>query len=122
MGKRRSVKKRVIAIRKTLKLNQHEFAERLGIRGTALSMIESGKNSLTEKNIKLICMTFNVNEQWLRNGTGAMFAAAASPLENELFEIYRGLMPETQQALLQLAKQLLKTQRRLARKPEKRER
>jgi transcriptional regulator with XRE-family HTH domain len=107
------MKDRVIAIRKTLKLNQTEFAKRLGMKSTSLSMVELGNNAVTEKNIKLICMLFNVNENWLRTGAGEMFSQAASPYETEFFDIYKGLMPETQQALLQFARELLATQRKL---------
>jgi transcriptional regulator with XRE-family HTH domain len=105
------MKDRIRAIRKALKLSQSEFAERIGIKGTALSMVELGKNTLTEQNIKLVCMTFNVNDIWLRTGEGEMFAV--SPHKKEFFEIYRELMPETQQALLRLAQDLLETQKKL---------
>ena len=103
------MKERIRAIRKALKLNQVEFAERLGMKSTALSMIEVGENPLTEKNIRLICMTFNVNEKWLRTGKGEMFAA--SPYEQDFFKLYNNLLPETQEALLRLAKDLLKIQK-----------
>ena len=105
------MKERIRAIRKVLKLNQREFAERLGMQGTNLSMIEVGDNVLTEKNIKLVCMTFNVSENWLRTGKGEMFTA--SPYEKEFFEIYGNLLPETQETLLRLAKDLLITQKKL---------
>jgi transcriptional regulator with XRE-family HTH domain len=110
--------KRLIALRKTLKLSQAELAERLGLKGNALSMVEQGRNCLTEKNIKLICMVFNVNERWLRAGEGEMFNPANTPYETEFFEIYKGLLPETQRALLQFAKTLLETQKKLTGKPE----
>jgi transcriptional regulator with XRE-family HTH domain len=112
------MKDRVAAIRKALKLRQTEFAKRLGMRSTSLSSIEVGDNTLTEKNIKLICMLFNVDETWLRTGVGEMFSPAASPYETEFFHIYKGLMPETQQALLQFARELLATQKRLLNKPD----
>jgi transcriptional regulator with XRE-family HTH domain len=105
------MKDRIQALRKALKLNQVEFAKRLGMKRTALSMIEVGSNTLTDKNIKLICMTFNVNEEWLRTGRGDMFNA--SPYETEFFDIFEDLMPETQQALVNLAKKLLETQKKL---------
>jgi transcriptional regulator with XRE-family HTH domain len=105
------MKDRLLAIRKALKLNQVEFGERIGLKKSAFSMIESGANTLTEQNIRLICMTFNVNDTWLRTGEGEMFAA--SPYEKEFFEIYKDLMPETQQALLHLARELLETQKKL---------
>lgn len=109
---------RMIKIRKTFKLTQREFADRLGIKRNAVSMIEVGNNSLTDKNIKLICMVFNVNEEWLRTGIGGMFIVEPNPYEEEFFTIYRDLMPETQQSLFDLAKQLLKTQKKLLAKPD----
>jgi transcriptional regulator with XRE-family HTH domain len=107
------MKDRMVAVRKALSLNQGEFAERLGMKRTSLSMVELGNNALTEKNIKLICMQFNVNESWLRSGEGEMFSQAASPYETEFLDIYKDLMPETQQALLRFARELLATQRKL---------
>jgi transcriptional regulator with XRE-family HTH domain len=104
------MRERIRALRKTLNLNQKEFAEQLGMRSTTLSMIEVGDNALTEKNVKMVCMTFNVNENWLRTGKGEMFAA--SPYEKEFVDIYCGLLPETQKALLQLAKDLLVIQKK----------
>ena len=106
------MKERILAVRKALKINQKEFAERVGMKRTTLSMIEVGDNPLTEKNIKLICMTFNVSENWLRTGRGEMFAS--SPYEKEFFAIYDSLLPETQKALLRLAKDLLITQKKLS--------
>ena len=102
------MKERILAVRKALKLNQKEFAQQLRMNRTTLSMIEVGDNALTEKNIKLVCMTFNVNENWLRTGKGEMFSA--SPYEKEFFDIYNSLSPELQKALLRLAKDLLATQ------------
>jgi transcriptional regulator with XRE-family HTH domain len=102
---------RITEIRKELDMNQEEFASRLGLKRTALSMIESGSNTLTDKNIKLICLTLNVSEAWLRTGKGPMFEA--SPYEAEFFSIYKNLLPETQKALLKFAKDLLKTQKKL---------
>jgi transcriptional regulator with XRE-family HTH domain len=104
------MKDRIIAIRKTLKFSQGEFAARLGMKRAALSMIELGTNALTDKNIKLICMTYNVNEQWLRTGTGEMFTA--SPFEQEFFTIYKDLLPVSQKVLIQLAKELLGAQKK----------
>ena len=49
-----------------------KFGEPLGLKKSALSLIESGKNALTEQNIKAICREYNVNEDWLRTGEGEM--------------------------------------------------
>lgn len=65
--------KRVAILRKALKMNQKDFAESLAINQPALSMIENGQRDLSEKNIKIICMTYKVSQEWLLNGTGEMF-------------------------------------------------
>ncbi len=65
---------RVRALRKELSLSGEKFGERLGVGKTAISLIESGKNNITEQMIKSICREFNVNEIWLRTGVGEMFA------------------------------------------------
>lgn len=64
---------RVKLLRKTLDLTMEKFGDRLGVKKNSISQIESGKNSLTEQMIKSICREFDVDEEWLRNGTGSMF-------------------------------------------------
>lgn len=102
---------RLKQIRKTLKLNQTNFAKYLSLTQTAYSMIESGVNPLSDRHIKLIHAAFNVNEHWLRTGEGDMFLS--SPYEKEFTEIFSSLMPPTQQYLLLMARELLKTQQKL---------
>ncbi len=98
-------------LRKKMKLTQAEFAKHLGITQTAYSMIENGYRPLAQKYIKVICSTFNVSEQWLVDGTGEMFHS--SPYEKELISIYSYLTEASQQYLLTMAKELLKTQEQL---------
>ena len=100
---------RIRFVRRTLGLNQREFARQIGLTQTALSMIELEKVALTEKNIKLICATFAVNEDWLRTGKGEMFGAE-SPYEKELLETFGKLTVDTQEFILEMARDLLKRQ------------
>ena len=102
---------RIKLVRKSLSLNQRKFARQIGLTQTALSMIELGKSVLTERNIKLICTTFNVDEDWLRTGQGKMFGFK-SPYEKELLEIYGKLTPDTQEFILEMAHSLLKRQKK----------
>jgi transcriptional regulator with XRE-family HTH domain len=106
------MKDRLKLIRKTLKLNQTEFAKQIGLTQTSLSMIESGNSALTEKHIKLICVIFDVSKSWLRTGFGEMFSLKIMG-ENELLEIFRSLLPVTREALLNVGRQLMKTQEKL---------
>ena len=102
---------RLRELRKTLKLNQTNFAKQLGMTQTAYSMIENGNNPLSDRHIKVICSSFNVNENWLRTGEGDLFSS--SPYEKEFTEIFGNLAPATQQYLLLMAKELLNTQEKL---------
>lgn len=63
---------RVKEVRKSNNLTMEKFGVRLGVTKTAISLIESGKNNLTDANIKLICTEFGINEKWLRTGEGDM--------------------------------------------------
>ena len=102
-----SILDRIRLARKNLHLNQVEFAERIGLTQTALSMIELGKTALTEKNIKLICATFAIDEEWLRTGKGKMFGSI-SPYEKELLTTFAKLTPDTQEFILEMAQSLLR--------------
>ncbi|MBU5331447.1 helix-turn-helix transcriptional regulator [Anaerocolumna aminovalerica] len=64
---------RVKTLRKTLKLSQEEFGRRLGIKKSSVSLIESGRNNLTDSMVKLICKEFNVSHLWLTVGKGNIF-------------------------------------------------
>lgn len=66
---------RIKELRKTLKLTQQEFADRLNIKRGAIANYEVGRNEPIDAVISLICKEFNVNEEWLRDGTGEMFRA-----------------------------------------------
>lgn len=65
--------KRLKELRSKLGLSQAAFAEKIGIKQTSYSDIETGRRELTERNLNLICKEFNVDENWLRNGEGSMF-------------------------------------------------
>ena len=100
---------RIRLVRKALSIKQGDFANRIGLSQNAVSMSELGKTALTDKNIKLICATFAVDENWLRNGTGEMFGPA-SPYEKELLTVFGKLTVDTQEFILEMAQNLLERQ------------
>ncbi len=61
-------------IRLKLKLSQEDMGNKIGVTNATISRLEKGVNNFTERMITSICREFNVNEEWLRNGTGEMFA------------------------------------------------
>ena len=118
---------RIKALRKKMKLTQQEFADKLNIKRGAVANYEIGRNEPIDAVISLICKTFHVNEEWLRNGIGEMFedvpeedekAAFVSSLldaENDPFytiieEIMRTfdqLSPKSQEAIRDFSGKLL---------------
>ena len=67
------MKDRIKKLRKELDLTQQEFADKIGISRGNIGAYEVGKNAPSDAVISLICTKFNVNENWLRTGTGEMF-------------------------------------------------
>ncbi len=85
-----SINERVKTVRKELNLTMEKFGQRLGITKVAISLIESGKNSLTEQNIKSICREFNVDYMWLTTGEGEMFSESDDDLLETIDRIMLG--------------------------------
>lgn len=64
---------RIKQIRKALHLSQDDFGKKLGVTRGVITNIELNKTEPKPLFIKLICETFEVNEDWVVNGTGEMF-------------------------------------------------
>lgn len=69
---------RLRLIRKALGMTQEQLAQRLGVGKTALSMIETGKARLSNRNKSFLVQEFNVSPEWLESGEGEMFNADPS--------------------------------------------
>ena len=69
---------RLKLIRKALGLTQEQLAQRLGVGKTALSMVETGKARLSNRNKNILVQEFNVSPEWLETGNGEMFNADPS--------------------------------------------
>jgi len=65
---------RLKRLRKELDLTQEAFASRIGSVQNTITGYESGRRNPSAPVISLICREFDVNEEWLRSGTGEMFA------------------------------------------------
>lgn len=72
------MKNRIKALRKALKLSQTEFAQKLGMTMQGIQKWEYGTVEIKLSSLNLISQTFNVNPDWLLNGTGEMFIGDAS--------------------------------------------
>lgn len=112
------MKNRIKQIRKEKNLTQVEFGERIGVKGNTITNYETGLRNPTDAVILSICREFNVNEDWLRNGTGDIykekdgsFTELLSELEESdddfiksLITVYMGLDEDSKSALRKIAK------------------
>lgn len=111
---------RIRKLRKQLNLTMEKFGQKLGVKKNTVSQWESGANSLTDQMFKSICREFNVNEEWLRNGTGEMLKPAPSDeldmlaykyhlseADYVMIEKFVSLRPETRQAVFNYMKDVV---------------
>lgn len=115
------MKDRIRQLRKELGLNQTEFGERIGVKQTTIAGYETGAKNPMESVVVSICREFNVNEEWLRNGTGKMFVEAKEnsivakatmllgekdPLFEAFIDTYSKLTPKNREILQQFMSDL----------------
>lgn len=80
MKKIETIQDRLKYIRKNIaKLNQIEFGKKIQLNSNSIvSQLEKGTRNITDRTINDICREFNINEEWLRNGTGEIFKEKSS--------------------------------------------
>lgn len=69
---------RIKLIRKALGMTQTQLAQYFGIGKAALSMIETGRAALSNRNRNILIQDLNVNPDYLETGSGEMFNADPS--------------------------------------------
>ena len=88
---------RLKIIRLKLKLTQDDFAKKINVTRSAISNYEKGTRNIMNRVIADICREFNVNEEWLRHGTGEMFIQninnnqGGTLMDNELLNILKSI-------------------------------
>ena len=79
---------RIQLLRKSLNLTQEQFGNKCGKSRTAIAKYETNKSSPDDAFIKLVCIKFNVNEEWLRTGQGDMFIETMDSMIENLAQKY----------------------------------
>ena len=73
--------------KKVLNLSREKFGAPIGMTDSEIKNIETGVTQLKENKIPLICSKYNVNEAWLRTGSGEVFVP--KPRGQEIGEIVK---------------------------------
>lgn len=105
-----TINHRVRLLRKKLQLTQYEFSKIIVISSGQLACIETSKRAVNDRTVKLICDSFNVNEQWLRNGTGEMFSLERETQFTKLNALFGNLKPIYQEYIFNAIDFFLKVQ------------
>jgi len=113
MEEREFMKKRLLELRKYLKLSQKEFSARMSMPQQTYAAFEVNRE-IRDNYVRLICQTYNVNEDWLRTGKGDMFIIKPNRELEEILTIYDNLQPTLKKYLLQQAKNLHDLQGKLS--------
>lgn len=105
-----AINQRVKEIRQALGLSQAKFASALSISNGYIAGIELEHNKVNDRLVKLICFTFDVNENWLKTGIGSMFNEPPNPLFELASTNFKELKPEYQEYIIKQIDQLLEIQ------------
>jgi transcriptional regulator with XRE-family HTH domain len=100
------IKDRIKEVRIAVGISQVSFAKRIAVAASYISEIEGGAREANERAIRLIIAEFNVNENWLRRGQGAMFAEDVSAAVSEAIGLFKSLDRDFQDSAIKILAEL----------------
>ena len=100
------MRERLIELRKIIGTSQRKFAEKCSMSQATYAPLETGRTPIREPYIKLICQTYDVNEEWLRYGEGEIFKKEPDQALEEILKVYDKLTPILKKFLLKQAREL----------------
>lgn len=119
-----SLNKRIKELRKKHGLSQKDFATKIGVSQRSVSWSEQPGNNVPDSTVKSLCMAFNVNEDWLRDGKDPMYITeptfsldkfvkdhGGTDLELEAMKAYFELDPDIRKMLVKHFKERLTASR-----------
>jgi transcriptional regulator with XRE-family HTH domain len=104
------INQRIKQLRKVLNMTQAGFSQVISLSSGYLAGIETEKRKVNDRIIKLICSSFNANENWLRSGDGEIFAQNEDKQFIKLIGLFRELEPRYQDYIFKEISLLLKMQ------------
>ena len=105
-----AINARVRELRYALGLSQVKFSSITALSNSYIAGIETGRITVNDRLIKLVCSSFRVNESWLRHGEGEMFLEEMTDDKrfNNLVNTVRALPPKYQHFLFEVLDMLVK--------------
>ena len=87
---------RIHSLRKGLGISQGEFGSKIGIKKASVSSMEKNKSNPSTQTIKLICIEFNVNYDWLVDGVGDIFIKNNNSIHERIKYLRKDILHLTQ--------------------------
>ena len=105
-----TINERIRQLRETLKMSQTDFSKAICVSIGYTAGIENGHKMANDRIIRLICLTFGVNEIWLKTGKGEMFHSSPIAKKERILALFNELTPQFQNYALTVIDHLLKLQ------------
>ena len=95
---------RIKQVRKLKNLSQSAFGEPFGASRDMINNVENGRAAVSDMMIAAICRTYNVDEVWLRTGTGEPFPVKSRKdvLDEYIGQLSEGKRSDIEQMLIEL--------------------
>ena len=87
------INQRIVQIRKALGYSQEKFAEGLRLSRSFQGGIEANHRKVNERLVKMICLNYGVDENWLKTGEGGMFDTAKDPRLERIIRNFNKMDP-----------------------------
>ncbi|MDR1505797.1 MAG: helix-turn-helix domain-containing protein [Treponema sp.] len=96
-----AINERVIEIRKTLGYSQRQFSEAIKLSRSCEAGIEIKRRKVNDRLVKMICLTYGVNEEWLKTGKGEMFDVSKDPRLERIIRNFNKMTPLLQDYVME---------------------
>lgn len=123
---------RIRELRREMHLSKLEFAEKMGVNQNTWSNIEAGVNPFSKRYVNLVCLSYNISQEWLMTGEGDTFLPEKKSLDEceidgmlieienskkvpqdfkDLLNAFKELTPKNKRTVLDYVDMVLKVQR-----------
>ena len=102
--------KRLAQVRRILRKTPADFASALSLSRSYVYELEKERRIVNDRIIKLVSMTFGVNEQWLKTGKGTIFNDTDGETRRKIEILFDKLRPDFQEYVLRHIDLLLELQ------------
>jgi transcriptional regulator with XRE-family HTH domain len=100
---------RIREVRKVLNMTQPDFAKAIYISKGYIAELECEHRKANDRIIRLISLTFGINETWLKEGKGDMFFRSPDEKLKRMISLFNELPPKFQDYVIVQIETLLKT-------------